>query len=123
LDARLTVLTSSVEILAELRHLEAAGPILAEARGLAEEMRKARMVVGEHALLKAEARRAHAGGQVSEALTFARKQLALLPDSTSKALSANFPTVEVLQRIPTYSAGGDVQTCRPGSESGASGRS
>jgi tetratricopeptide (TPR) repeat protein len=113
LDSRLHFLISSVEPLVRLGDFERARVQMAEARRLAAEMKQAGVKVDEASLLRAEAIRLHASGQAAEALAEARKQLALHPDTTSRLLSQNYQTVELLERMRTYAAAADSASCTP----------
>jgi hypothetical protein len=66
--------------------------------------------------MKAEAIRLYASGHAREALAEAQKQLALLPEATNPVPSANFETVELLERIRTYSTGLDTRACASATE-------
>ena len=102
LDSRLHFLTDSVPPLSSLRRFEEAQRFLTEARGVAEEMRRAGMAADFRAILKAEAVYRFAAGDARGALATARQQLALSDAKTSPVLSVNFIRVEVLRRIRMY---------------------
>lgn len=116
LDSRLTYLASIVMPLVASGEFERARLHMSEARRLYAEMREAGIKVNETLLLRSDAIRLHAMGQGREALAEAQKHLALLPKKTNPVLSANFESVDLLERMRTYAAGVDQDACASASE-------
>ena len=111
LETRLQYMTSSVVPLVKLGYLERARLQVSEARALLHKMKEAGIKADRSCVLRSEAIVLHASGQAREALSAAQKHLALLPEQTNPVLSANFETVEVLERIRNYAAGLDSRAC------------
>jgi len=111
LDALLTYLTSSVGVLVQLGDLDKAQLRLNEAYRIAARMRHEGVEVEDRALLRPKAILLYAAGQRREALEMAQMHLAQRPSRTDPVLAVNFDTLEVLERIRTYSAGIDQGAC------------
>ena len=116
LETRLQYLTNSVAPLVESGYLERARLHVSEARALLHKMEEAGIKTDRNCVLRAEAIVLHASGHTREALAEAQKHLALLPEQTNPVLSANFETVEVLERIRNYAAGLDSRACDSATE-------
>ncbi len=102
-DAQLTYLTASVAPLVALGDVRQARRNVSEARRLYVDMRTHGRV-DEHALFTAEAVSLFASGRRREALDRLEQ---LLPAQDSSVLTANFRTVQTLERIRAYAAGVD----------------
>ncbi|HET8549083.1 MAG TPA: hypothetical protein VFL57_13795, partial [Bryobacteraceae bacterium] len=116
LDARLNYLTGSVAPLVRLGDFERARRHMSEARRLFAEIRQAGIKADEKILLRADAIRLYAMGHAKEALAEAQKHLALLPTKSNAVLSANFETMELLERMRAYAAGVDNAVCASATE-------
>ena len=111
LDALLTYLTSSVVALVQLGDLDKAQLRLNELYPAAARMRHEGIEVEDRALLRPKAILLYAAGQRREALEMAQMHLAQRPSRTDPVLAVNYDTLEVLERIRTYSAGFDQGAC------------
>ncbi|HYO82238.1 MAG TPA: serine/threonine-protein kinase [Bryobacteraceae bacterium] len=106
-EGHLIYLTSSVPALLQTGDYDEADARLTQARQIIAEMRKGGASVSEAPLLNAHALLLSARGRNREALHVLQQHLALLPQTTNPMLSANFETIELLERARAWSAASD----------------
>ena len=111
MESRYTYRALSVEPLALMGQFDLARKCLNEARELMVRLRNERVRVDERTLVRAESILLGARGDRREAVQMVRKHLDMLPAKTAPVLSQNWPVVETLQRLRTYAAGFDRETC------------